>query len=76
MTISSSLACTRPRFEAALEGEPPSSECPHCLDPVFGPGWWCENCNICAFPEMILDPDYEPEPIESEGDEEPDDDLS
>jgi len=25
---------------------------------------------------MILDADYEPEPIESEGDEEPDDDLS
>jgi len=24
---------------------------------------------------MILDADYEPEPIESEGDEEPDDDL-
>jgi len=25
---------------------------------------------------MILDADYEPEPIESEGDDEPDDDLS
>jgi len=25
---------------------------------------------------MILDADYEPEPLESEGDEEPDDDLS
>jgi len=25
---------------------------------------------------MILDADYEPEPVESEGDEEPDDDLS
>jgi len=25
---------------------------------------------------MILDPDYEPEPIESEGDEEPDDDFN
>jgi len=24
---------------------------------------------------MILDADYEPEPVESEGDEEPDDDL-
>jgi len=24
---------------------------------------------------MILDADYEPEPIESDGDEEPDDDL-
>jgi len=25
---------------------------------------------------MILDADYEPEPVESAGDEEPDDDLS
>jgi len=25
---------------------------------------------------MILDADYEPEPVESNGDEEPDDDLS
>jgi len=25
---------------------------------------------------MILDADYEPEPVESDGDEEPDDDLS
>jgi hypothetical protein len=45
------------------------------MEPVFGPGWWCDNCNICAFPDMILDADYEPEPVESGGDEEPDDDL-
>jgi hypothetical protein len=32
--------------------------------------------SICAFPDMILDADYEPEPVESDGDEEPDDDLS
>ena len=76
MTIVSSLACTRPRFEAALDSEPPSSECPHCLDPVFGPGWWCDDCNMCVFPDMILDADYEPEPVEPDGDEEPDDDLS
>jgi len=25
---------------------------------------------------MILDADYEPEPVESDGDEEPDDDLN
>ena len=66
MSTLSSLSCTVPRLEAALEGEPPSSQCPHCLDPVFGPGWWCE---------MILDADHEPEPIECEGDEEPDDDF-
>jgi hypothetical protein len=71
----SSLSCTMPRLEAALAGEPPSCGCPHCFCPVFGPGWWCENCNTCAFPGMILDADYEPEPGESDGDEEPDDDF-
>ena len=76
MAILSSLACMRPRFEAALESEPPSSECSHCLDPVFGPGWWCDNCKSCAFPDMILEADYEPEPIEADGDEEPDDDFN
>jgi hypothetical protein len=76
MAMLSSLACMRPRLEAALESEPPSSECPHCLDPVFGPGWWCDNCNSCAFPDMILESDYEPEPIEADGDEEPDDDFN
>ena len=75
MSTLSSLSCTVPRLEAALEGEPPSSQCPDCLDPVFGPGWWCENCNDCAFPGMILDADHEPEPVECEGDEEPDDDF-
>ena len=75
MTALSILSCTIPRLEASLEGEPLLSRCPHCLDPVLGPGWWCDNCNTCAFPEMILDADYEPEPLESEGDEEPDDDF-
>src|SRR2546421_23628 len=36
MYAPSSLSCTIPRFEAALEGEPPSSRCPHCLEPVSG----------------------------------------
>jgi len=76
MNVSFCLACTRTRFEAALDSEPLSSECPHCLEPVFGPGWWCDNCNMCSFPDMILDADYEPEPVEPDGDEEPDDDLS
>jgi hypothetical protein len=31
---------------------------------------------MCAFPDMILDADCEPEPVEADGDEEPDDDLS
>jgi hypothetical protein len=42
---------------------------------VFGPGWWCDECNNCAYPEMLLDADHEPEPLESDGDEEPDDDF-
>jgi len=42
---------------------------------VFGPGWWCDDCNICVFPGMILDADYEPEPVEPDDDEEPDDDY-
>jgi hypothetical protein len=75
MFLPSSLYCTTPRLEAALEGEPPASACPDCGHPVFAPGWWCENCNICAFPGMILDADYEPEPLESDDDEEPDDDY-
>jgi hypothetical protein len=75
MAVLTSLYCATPRLEAALEGEPPSGECPDCQDPVFGPGWWCETCNNCAFPGMILDSDYEPEPVESGGDEEPDDNF-
>jgi hypothetical protein len=75
MILPSSLYCAIPRLEAALEAEPPSSACPHCQHPVFGPGWWCDNCNICVFPGMILDADYEPEPVEPDDDEEPDDDY-
>jgi len=75
MTILPVLSCAIPRLEAALEGEPPSSRCPCCLRPVFAPGWWCESCNTCAFPGLILDADYEPEPAEADGDEEPDDDF-
>jgi hypothetical protein len=29
-----------------------------------------------CFPDMILEADYEPEPIEADGDEEPDDDFN
>ena len=76
MLLPSSLYCATPRLEAALEGEPPACACPHCGYPVFAPGWWCENCNVCAFPGMILDADYEPEPVEPDDDEEPDDDYA
>jgi hypothetical protein len=76
MLLPSSLRCATPRLEAALDSEPPACACPHCGYPVFAPGWWCENCNVCAFPGMILDADYEPEPVESDDDEEPDDDYA
>ena len=59
-----------PRLEAALDGTPTAARCPCCEGPVFAPGWWCETCNVCVFPTMILDPDYEPD-----GDEEPDNDY-
>ena len=76
MLLPSSLYCATSRLEAALESEPPASLCPHCGHPVFAPGWWCENCKVCAFPGMILDADYEPEPVEPDDDEEPDDDYA
>ena len=75
MVLASSLYCATPRLEAALESEPPACACPDCDCPVFAPGWWCEICNTCAFPGMILDADYEPEPVEPDDDEEPDDDY-
>ena len=59
------LRCTVPRLEAALS-EPSSARC-DCGELVFAPGWWCDDCNACAFPLMLLDADYEPN-----GDDEPD----
>jgi hypothetical protein len=78
------LLCTRPRLEAALGAEPPSVLCPlreacelarsDCR--VFAPGWWCEDREIVVFPELLLDSDFEPEPLEDSGDDEPDDDYT
>ena len=62
---------SKPSLKASLH----RASVAHCDHPVFGPGWWCDNCNTCAFPSMILDADYEPEPLESDDDEEPDDDY-
>ena len=70
------LAPTRPRIEAALSIEPSAAECPHCGDLVFAPGWWCDDCEACAFPTLLLDSDFEDEPLESDGDDEPDDDYA
>lgn len=57
------LQCTIPRLEAALAGEPPSAGCPmgHGHDLVFAPGWWCEACGCCVFPDLLRDADCEPE---------------
>ena len=78
------LRCTQPRLEAALEAEPPSVRCPligscelaraDCR--VFAPGWWCEDREIVVFPELLLDSDFEPEPLEPNGDDEPDNDYA
>ena len=59
------LRCTVPRLEAALGMEPTSARCA-CGELVFAPGWWCDDCNACAFPTMLLDCDDEPG-----GDDEP-----
>jgi hypothetical protein len=32
-----------------------------CGELVFDPGWWCDDCNACAFPAMLHDSDYEPD---------------
>ena len=73
------LRCSVPRLEAALDGEPPSVLCPHraeaggnCLiaQPdcrIFAPGWYCEDRDLIVFPELLRDPDFEPN-----GDDEPD----
>jgi hypothetical protein len=73
-----------PRLEAALEGEPPSVLCPlreacglarpDCR--IFAPGWYCDDRDLVVFPELLLDSDFEDDPLEPNGDDEPDDDYS
>jgi hypothetical protein len=55
------LYCTVPRLEAALAGEPPSALCSQCDSIVFAPGWWCDDCQRCCFPTLLLDADHAPE---------------
>jgi hypothetical protein len=53
------LRCTRPRLEAALADGPLSAQCPHGHGLVFAPGWWCEACERCVFPDQLRNPDDE-----------------
>jgi hypothetical protein len=55
------LRCTVPRLEAALD-DVPSAPCPQGHGLVFAPGWWCEACDRCVYPELVRDCDDEPEP--------------
>jgi hypothetical protein len=70
------LRPTVPRLEAALGTEPPSAGCPHGHGLVFAPGWWCDECDACVFPKLLLDSDHEPDAdFEPTGDDEPDNDY-
>jgi len=63
---------SKPLSEAAGAIE---SKSPRRSDPVVVPAWCVKNCNDCAFSRNMLDADHEPEPVECEGNEEPDDDF-
>jgi hypothetical protein len=64
-----SLYCTQPRLEAALADGPLSAPCPHIGDcphghqgcVVFAPGWWCDDRDLCVFPDLVRDCDDEPD---------------
>ena len=56
--------------------EASSAPCPNGCGLIFAPGWWCDDCEACAFPTLLLDSDFEPEgDDEPNGDDEPDDDY-
>jgi len=48
-------------FETFLADGPLSAACPHGHELVFGPGWWCDDCGCCVFPDMLRDVDDEPD---------------
>jgi hypothetical protein len=50
-----------PQLAAALTDEPLSTPCPRGHALVFGPGWFCDDCGACAFPDMLRDCDDEPD---------------
>ena len=55
------LYCRIPRLEAALADGPLSAVCPCGHGLVFAPGWWCDDCGRCIFPDLIRDADDEPD---------------
>lgn len=55
------MRCTVPRLEAALAEGVPCTQCPHGHDLVFGPGWWCDDCDCCVFPDLVREEDDEPD---------------
>jgi hypothetical protein len=55
------LYCTVPRLEAALSDGPLAAPCPGGHGLVFAPGWFCEDCGDCCFPDLLREPDDEPE---------------
>jgi hypothetical protein len=55
------LRCTIPRLEAALADGPLSATCPTGCGPIYYPGWWCDDCGACAFPDLLRSEDDEPD---------------
>jgi hypothetical protein len=56
------LGCIVSRLEAALSDGPLSAACPQgCRDLIFAPGWWCDECGCCCFPDLVRDADDEPD---------------
>jgi hypothetical protein len=54
------LYCAKPRIEAAIADGPLELPC-RCGERVYYPGWWCDDCAHCAFPELVRQADDEPE---------------
>jgi hypothetical protein len=44
-----------------LIDEPLSTPCPMAHALVFAPGWWCEDCGYCVFPDLVREADDEPD---------------
>ncbi len=55
------LSPTISRLEAALGDGPLSTACPHGHDLVFAPGWCCDDCGACIFPDLLREADDEPD---------------
>lgn len=55
------LGCQIPRLEAALADGPLSAPCPCGHELVFYPGWYCDDCAACVFPDLVRDCDDEPD---------------